>query len=949
MKKQKLKFGIILIICAMFFLGMYYFRDNNIVKIDNSLAENYAEDLKYGIILDMSSGSEKGFNTSGFEKIREGVYGANVKGASIQVYSAPEGVHFSQRNGRYLMFWSLDPNCTTRDLEIYEKFDTSKHTVYYACYEESVLYTDETRTTVDNEKIRYVLENAYVSGETVYQGDAIHVTDCYIKYNNSARAYGVAYEYCDFDQVKHTDSNIFEKAYGTVYRNLLTYQPRDNYTSRYTVYFHQASVINGEEITGYGLECANTQTEKAGVCKIEGNGGEKVSTPDTSNLTHNGRKFIGWAADDDGVDVNCSGKLVTGNSIKLSANVNYYACYENTKNACQNSEKITGATGKNRVTVCYNSVKQNDDYIETPISDDYTELFSCASGYTLDNVSTTNIVNNTCNSEGVCYKTYELNCKSQNRPQITSITNGKVRSDGFGTITFSGNSEVGIKGYYASSYYEQPTINSNWIFDARGTYSVESEPGTIFLWTIDNNDSISYAAMGSVIDTINSDTTVKNLEIRNANGDLLNTELFADANAANEITSENYVRLNNALNKNSEILADGFNPFDTAYKLTTDSKTITVYATLTSNDSKFVVGYEPRTVVLDYGINTILLKIQDKNGKIRTYTIIVTRKDDRDSSNLLKNITVSEGKIDFDPYKTDYTISVGKNKKTVSINGELANTKASFVDGYGPRKVKLTENSTTVALKVQSERGSIRAYTLTFVKNGKETTSSKNALLSSLSLSKAYISFDKNTFEYNTTVENEVDAIDIYALAENGGDSVTLYRYKNGEKETISNTNILLETGYNNIKIEVVNEEGKKNIYSLNILRKENGLNISSDTQLSMLSVDGYNINFEPNKYDYEVKIKTEKTLVIAATPQNNTSEVYIRGNDNLTAFSTVRIKVVAENGQAKEYTLDIKKDQYNKKIEMIGLLSGVFVIICGIIIIAIKKRRKSINDYYAK
>ena len=35
-----------------------------------------------------------------------------------------------------------------------------------------------------------------------------------------------------------------------------------------------------------------------------------------------------------------------------------------------------------------------------------------------------------------------------------------------------------------------------------------------------------------------------------------------------------------------------------------------------------------------YGINTILIKIQNNEGKIRTYTILVTRKDDRTSATL---------------------------------------------------------------------------------------------------------------------------------------------------------------------------------------------------------------------------------------------------------------------------------------------------------------------------
>ena len=125
-------------------------------------------------------------------------------------------------------------------------------------------------------------------------------------------------------------------------------------------------------------------------------------------------------------------------------------------------------------------------------------------------------------------------------------------------------------------------------------------------------------------------------------------------------------------------------------------------------------------------------------------------------------------------------------------------------------------------------------------------------------------------------------------------------------------------------------------------------MDVSSDTSLSFLGIDGYNIDFTPEKLDYVVKIKNEKTLVIAATPMSNSSEIYIRGNDNLTAFSIVKIRVIAEDGQFREYTIDIKKDVVNKTIENIAIIGGVGIIICGIIIIRIRKKKKSIDNYYA-
>ena len=79
-------------------------------------------------------------------------------------------------------------------------------------------------------------------------------------------------------------------------------------------------------------------------------------------------------------------------------------------------------------------------------------------------------------------------------------------------------------------------------------------------------------------------------------------------------------------------------------------------------------------------------------------------------------MSVSEGKLEFSQYTTDYVVSVGKNKKNVTIDASLFNDKASFVEGFEPRTVNLDSDETTVAIKVKSETGSVRVYNISFVK-----------------------------------------------------------------------------------------------------------------------------------------------------------------------------------------------------------------------------------------
>ena len=113
-----------------------------------------------------------------------------------------------------------------------------------------------------------------------------------------------------------------------------------------------------------------------------------------------------------------------------------------------------------------------------------------------------------------------------------------------------------------------------------------------------------------------------------------------------------------------------------------------------------------------------------------------------------------------------------------------------------------------------------------------------------------------------------------------------------------------------------------------------------------MLTIKNYNIDFNKDVLDYTVKIKREKTLLIAATPESNRADVYMYGNNDLTGFSTVRVKVIAENGLTNIYSIDIQKDAYNKKFEIIASVSGGIIVIATAIIIVVKKSKSKKKEY---
>ena len=428
-------------------------------------------------------------------------------------------------------------------------------------------------------------------------------------------------------------------------------------------------------------------------------------------------------------------------------------------------------------------------------------------------------------------------------------------------------------------------------------------------------------------------TTLSSFKVQDGNGNDINTNISSldgTVGYTTGVKDSKYALLSNSLIADS---VGGFDKLTTSYELSVNSNKIALYATLTSSDATYVSGYEPRTIDLDYGRNVALIKIVNKDGKERCYTFIINRVDDRNNSNLLKNIKLSRGSIDFDPYTTNYDVKISRFTKKVSVNAELDSSTSTFIKGYEPREVEITEDRQSVVLKVISEAGSIRSYVITFIRNGEDNDTSNSTYLSSLTVPGTMLGFDKETYDYTITVPYETEDLPIYAFAESETASVTV------------GNNTGLKVGNNLIQIEVKNNN-KTRIYSLHVIRKESGLDISNSSRLGTLSIKNYNIEFSPDKLDYEVKIKREKTLLISATPESNRADIYMYGNNDLTGFSTIRVKVIAENGLTNIYSIDIQKAAYNKKIEIIASVAGVSALLIVSLVIYLKKKNNKRKEY---
>ena len=374
------------------------------------------------------------------------------------------------------------------------------------------------------------------------------------------------------------------------------------------------------------------------------------------------------------------------------------------------------------------------------------------------------------------------------------------------------------------------------------------------------------------------------------------------------------------------------------YSATTDASSITINASLKDSRASFVNGYGPRTVNLNYGKNTI--QIKTKGSVESTYTLNITRTGSSttggntsslSSNNQLKSLSVDNVSLSpgFKPVTNNYKATVENNVTSVIVRAELSDTKASFVNGYGPRTVILGEGSNIIRIKVKSQSGTVRVYNITITRkagsgNDTETpttpdtptpTESK-ALLKSLTLDNGNIDFESGVFDYNVTVDNDVLNVIPTVVAENENDKVEI----NGGTE--------LQEGANELSIKVTSEDGNtSNTYTIYIIRKSNEEEVSTSSILKDLTIKNHKLKFDAKTLEYKIALNENETeLDISAEAASEKASISIEGNEKLTTGSEIKIRVTAESGDYTDYY--IKITGYKKKGNVFLTILVVLIII---------------------
>lgn len=355
---------------------------------------------------------------------------------------------------------------------------------------------------------------------------------------------------------------------------------------------------------------------------------------------------------------------------------------------------------------------------------------------------------------------------------------------------------------------------------------------------------------------------------------------------------------------------------------------------------------------LKLGRNTFKITVTSESGINRIYTLNIYRNDNRDKTNTLSSLEVENNKItpEFNKNTVNYTLTVKKDVTSVKINATLESDKSSFNKGYGPRTVNLNYGVNSVLIKVTSESGAVKTYT---IKITREDDRSSNNYLKSLNVSSGDFTFNKKTLNYSFTVPNEVTSLKVFAAAEDTKSTVSGVKTYN------------LKEGLNKITITVTAENKQTRTYTLQITRIVKNITKETNNKLESLEITNYQINFDPETTIYNLTIENEKSLNITPKVQDSSSSVVVNGNENLKDGSVIKLVVTAVDGSTKEYIINISKNEEvnnndkkddnqndnnvvkvneNRKLQIIIGVASLLVIVVVVILFVVISIKRSLK-----
>lgn len=238
-----------------------------------------------------------------------------------------------------------------------------------------------------------------------------------------------------------------------------------------------------------------------------------------------------------------------------------------------------------------------------------------------------------------------------------------------------------------------------------------------------------------------------------------------------------------------------FSSDKTQYSAEIDADKVVIEAQAT-NDKAKISG--TGTKKINYGKNNINVVVTAENGLTKTYTISITRKDNRSSNNNLESLNISDGRLTYDKNLTEYTVTVPNKVEEIEFSYELSDPK-SKAELIGNTNLSVGENKFTI--KVTAENESIKEYNITVIRNEEPEIISSNEI-SNIIIKGHELEFNPTKKEY--TIKTNDKMLDIEVILKDN----------NSTYEIEGNNNL---TNGSVISVIATDTEGNENVYTFTI------------------------------------------------------------------------------------------------------------------------------------
>ena len=395
-----------------------------------------------------------------------------------------------------------------------------------------------------------------------------------------------------------------------------------------------------------------------------------------------------------------------------------------------------------------------------------------------------------------------------------------------------------------------------------------------------------------------------------------------------------------AIDKNVVLNTDlEFNNNDTSYKsyfeVTKGNNQHEVRINIKNNSIKFASDLPNGIIIIKDTENDLETYIYIKNPayvKPSTTTTTTTTTTKTDTN---KTLTITLEPNDGSTKETKTCVLTGTN---TTCNITLPKLNKENFNGWGTAKTCKEGNSGSI--KVDKDI----TYYACYKDNETTTTTTTASALTNLYLKTLTLTdkdtnetLDIGTFsmkktEYTLKVLNEVKNITVTTTQDEG---ITA--------EITGNEN--LSVGKNEIIIKLTDENNNTNEYKIVVTRLEEGETLSNIHFLKSLVVGGYNINFNKEQFIYSLTIPSDiNRLEITPIPEEDTSMIEIKGNEELIDGSLITINVIGEDNETTTYTIDITKEAGMNYMLLIAAGIIILLIIVLVILIIIKSNKKKQN-----